>query len=474
MRLPKVLFRFLTLIFLFFIPAFTGCNSARGDLDRFNEYVLGGNYENGGAFAESNIKACVGKPGCDDLLWTLQSASMERMQKRYEKSNSFFDSAESMMKYHDLRNTSADILVAAALNDNAVAYGGSSYDSIMVNVYKGLNFMKLGQWGLARVEFNRALERQRRAREEFSEEIGKLEDKIRKGKNEQSGWAKSFENPELQKIIRNNYSNFEQFKLYPDFVNPFATYMAGVFESSQGQYSKALDLMKETCGMVPENSYAAREFNLLSEIFGCSSAKAARLGRIWVIFENGLCPIKKEIRLDLPLFVASEKVYYFGIALPKLEKRGKAARSLTVLAGGENYVTETLADMDSVIRTEFDKRFKFILAREIISASAKAAAQYAIQKNENSTLAALMAVYSFATTSADVRIWSALPSDFQVASFAVPKDGRVEIFRSGNSAYVSDRSEGRICVDVSGCENAIVYVRIVSPGSRAVVDVIKM
>lgn len=120
--------------------------------------------------------------------------------------------------------------------------------------------------------------------------------------------------------------------------------------------------------------------------------------------------------------------------------------------------------MERVIQTEFNKDFRGILARALISAAAKAIAQAALRRQDNGAiLAALVAVYSFATTAADVRIWSALPKDFQVARLPVPDDRKLVINSAGGAPLV---------IDIPACTYAIVYIKIITAGSMPVYEVL--
>ena len=86
--------------------------------------------------------------------------------------------------------------------------------------------------------------------------------------------------------------------------------------------------------------------------------------------------------------------------------------------------------MERVIQTEFNKDFKGILIRAIASAVVKAAAQASLRDNENYGIwaAASYGGLQRATTAADVRIWSTLPKDFQIARCAIPENRTLQIF----------------------------------------------
>jgi hypothetical protein len=467
---------FLALLCVLFAALVCGCNSQRDKLETFNNHYAAGNYTDSSAFAEKQLKQRKTPKG-NDLLWALQAGSVKRVQGDFAKSTEFFDQAEAALKYYDLNQSKfLDGFAATVVNDNAVAYLGQEYDGVMVNVYKGLNFISEGKRDLARVEFNRALDRQRRAKENFGKEIARLRKKIDKktgGKN--GGTVKqSVDNPKVNEIIAEKYPDLSAFEVYPDFINPFATYLAGLFFNLEGDYGKGVDLIKESCGMVPENEYIARD---LAETELALSDGNDIDGVCWVIFENGLGPVKDVWRVDLPLFIATDNVKYFGIALPKLMFRDRAYSRLVVEAGGEEYSTDIVADMDRVVQTEFKQQYPAIVTRAIMSATLKAVAQYAIEKQNDDKVAKglfslLAAVYSFATTSADVRVWTALPKEFQVARFDIPEDGKIVIRGSGNAgAGISGIGQLPLEIELADCKNALIYVKIIRAGVAPVCDV---
>jgi hypothetical protein len=452
--------------FLLVLPLFViaGCNAPKSQLGTFGEYFRGSDYEKSIEFASSKISK--GKnPKKEDLLWTLQLGTLERLRQNYRESNNYFDRSEEMLNFFDYQNAAADSVAAIAVNENIIPYLGEEYDGIMVNTYKALNFMALGENDQARVEFNRALDRQRRAKEEFSREIQKVQNELDKEQEKEGSQVKkNVDNPEINQLIKDRYPGLYEFEAYPDFVNPFTTYIAGVFFNLIGDHSKAVTFLKESYGMVRDNEYVAQDLAVTEQVL---DGQAELKDTVWVIFENGLGPAKEEFRIDIPLFIATDQVKYFGIALPMLVFREQAYPSLSIKAGGKNYDTQIVANMDRVVQTEFSKDFKGILTRAIISATAKVVAQYALDKNDNSSpkiVSLLAAAYSFATTAADVRIWTTLPKNFQVARLPIPPDRIITIEPPGCESFP---------VEIPTCRNVIVYVRIPYKQSRQVLDLIK-
>lgn len=442
------------LLFLTFVlpalPFVTGCNAPKDQLTKFNRYFEAGDYQGSCEFAGKHLKQRK-KPQGEDLLWALQLGTLDRLLGKHTESNAFFDESEDMLKFYDEQSRLGDGLATTAINENALPYRGEVYDGIMINTYKALNFMSLGDMELARVEFNRALDRQRRAKEIFNKEIQKHKEQISKEARKKPLVQSNVDNPKTKELLAKKYPNLYAFDAYPDFVNPFATYLAGIFFALDGDYSKANTLLKESYGMVTENQYIAEDLMVTEQILDGGQTLN---DTVWVIFENGLGPIRKEFRLDIPLFVATRHVRYVGIALPKLEFRTRAYPHLLAEADGNIYKTRLVANMDRIIQTEFKKDFDVILQRAIVSATVKALAQYAFESDNSSagtTVAIVVAAYSFATNAADVRVWTTLPKDFQVARFQKPGNGMIKITPPGGTCFE---------VELENCSNAIIYVRI--------------
>ena len=473
--LKKSYYSHIPSIFLVLALLVCGCNAPKNALNKFDasfhsEALGSSGFSNAVKLAKSGISKDK-NPKKEDLLWSMQLGSIERINKNYAKSNEYFDKSDDMLNYFDYQNKTLDSTAAIATNENIVPYVGEEYDGIMVNTYKALNFMALGKEDNARVEFNRAFERQQRAAENFANEIRKLKDEIDKEDTKDDSPLKdNVDNPEIQKLIQEKYSNLFAFKAYPDFVNPFTSYIAGVFFDLIGDYQKAASFLKEAYGMVSDNDYIGQDLVLTEQVL---DGKKKFRNIVWVIFENGMGPVKEEFRIDVPLFIDKRRdrgkardFKYVGIALPRLVFRDEAFPCLMVEAQGQNYKTQQVADMDRIIETEFQKDFKGILTRAIISATSKTVAQFALSnKGSGKTQFAslLVAAYSFATTAADVRIWTTLPKNFQVARLDIPEDRLIKISPPGGQSFK---------VEIPPCNNSIVYVKIPFRQAKPVYDII--
>ena len=70
----------------------------------------------------------------------------------------------------------------------------------------------------------------------------------------------------------------------------------------------------------------------------------------YIIFESGSAPIRKQFRLDLPLFIFSKDIPYVGVNFPYLQPIDSYTPYLRAEGGGVAVNTEKIADMDDIIR----------------------------------------------------------------------------------------------------------------------------
>ncbi|MCK9454419.1 MAG: hypothetical protein WCY51_03055 [Sulfurimonas sp.] len=417
--------------------------------------------------AETAIKDKSSKSGVDvsNLLPTLQAGNSYLFAKDYSSSLKMLDEAEDIIKEHhekSLASNTSDYFTGVMLNDAARDYQASITESIMVNTYKSIDYMALGEFEKARVELNRAVDRQRRAKETYAELIAKEKDAIAKKKSEKKQPIdKTLNNSSVKSIIAQNYSSLEQFEAYPEFINPFTTYLAGLFFIIDGDYAKASSLLKEVHGMVPQNKTAESDFEMVEYAL---EGRAIKERYVWVIYENGLSPAKTEFSVNIPIFLASNKVIYTGIALPRLKRGSRATDAITLLSEGRVLAkTSVVADMESVIISEFNYSYNDILTRAILSAALKTYMQYEA-KDDNPYLGLATAAFQLLTNRADIRSWRSLPKDFQVTRVKIPSSNKLQLKTGAHIIDVEIDKEAK---------HSIVYVKIPAATSKPSVSVIE-
>jgi len=446
LRLSKIYFLLLISVF------FTGCVgvTGHGDSLRTFEKVLKNSTCNY-TFIDNKIKDKE-----DLILWYSQGGAQARNCFDYEKSNSLFDKAENLYKSDvDLKSNvdrTKNSLGSILINNNVNDYEGNIYEKVMLNTYKGLNFMELDDFANARVEFNRALDRQRRAKEYFEREINKVQERSIKDKNYNKA-----QNRYTQKAIYDNYEDlFSGYQAYPDFVNPYATYMSGIFFLLDGDYVKARDLLKESLSMQPKNQQIQADFELADSLSGYGKKEK---NYAWIIYENGQSMAKREERVNIPLFIFTNRVYYAGLALPKLYERASSYQYIQI----GNQKSKMIANMDNVIKTEFKKRFSQIALEATLNLIVKTYTQYEL--NRSGALGGVVGMlYQAMTNRADIRSWTALPKNFQSL--------RVEL--NQNPVIIKD-DRGKILstIQVDNSTDVLIYIKSSLKGDIRVHKIIK-
>jgi len=392
----------------------------------------------------------------DVILWASQGGSLGRNCFDYSRSNLFFDKAENLYKSSvDLKSGIAQArssLGSVFINRNVNDYIGNVYEKVMINTYKGLNFMALGDFVNARIEFNRAIDRQRRAKEYFEAQIEEVREENSRDKN-----YRKAQNKYTQKAIHDEFRDiFSGFEAYPDFINPFATYMSGIFFLLDGDYAKARDLLKRSLAMQPQNVQIRSDLELADRL---SSFGDKEKNYRWIINEGGQSMAKKEVRIDIPLFLFTNKVHYAGLALPKLYERDDSYNFIKI----EGQRSEMIADMDSVIKTEFLKRFSQISLDATLNLITKTYLQYELGRD--SQLGGFLGMlYQGLTNRADIRSWTALPKNFQ--SLRVEIDENPVIIRDDIGRVIST-------VQVEKNTNALIYIKSPTRGDIRVHKIVK-
>lgn len=477
MRNPSTPLKGLTLVSGLLLLA--GCQtlSSKQSLEDFNQHYSQGQYQ---AAADFALKAggidAEGKGG--DLLWSLQAGSALNASGQFDFSTRVFDHAETMMKAEDTENIGRkglEKVTATLINNNLNRYDPAVYDGVMVNTYKALNSIFLQDLQGARIEFNRAADRQRRAEETFKarieEQKAKLAETHQQTEGEQAATSQldfSKSEQESEQTIYDAFPELEEWKAYPDFVNPYTDYLHGLYfmlaSADRDDYGKARQSLRRVAGMAPRNDAVQTDLKVANKLRTGAWRKHKLSPAVWVIFENGEAPAIDEVLIPLPLFLVSNKVEYAQIALPKLKERERAYPYLEIRSGGKRLgKTELLASMDRVIQTEFKREFPLKVTEAVASTLTKAFIQYQAKKELGLAGSLLAGVYQATTTRADTRNWSSLPKEVQVSRLRKPANGTLELSAPGMSQPLK--------VELPDSRFSVIHVKASAPGSTPVYQV---
>lgn len=371
----------------------------------------------------------------ENLLTSLQVGLALRAAGSFEASQAAFDRAESQLLWKSNRINSLEDLLGAGLtvvgNDLMRSYRGNIYDGVLINTYKAMNALHLGDEDRARVELNRADQRQANAVEQLAVKVRALGAKDSE-ETAQSGTIDRtlHDVTKPDSAVARRLAAVEALGEYRDLRNPYTDWLHGAFRLATGESNRASDLFRNAVALDGRQNRHALEDLMVAEAAAGGTGDAP--ARVWIVHEDGIGPHLEEFRHSFNIITLSGPVFA-AIALPEFVPGAPAVGTLGIRAAGVDYRTQTLLHVDRYAATEFRAGYNAIVGKAIASAVVKTLAQVAINEatEDQGVLAKLLGVAAnvgiSATTRADTRMWRVLPHSIGVASLPRPADGRLRI-----------------------------------------------
>ncbi len=398
----------------------------------------------------------------DYLLWRLMLAGAYAYQGKTEEAIKEFDFAEDRF----LRNDKEFSFLAASsgylVNERYFEFNGYGQDRIFTSLYKALSYAARNEKAKARTEFNRMMEHQEnwlfirrneisKAAEKGNAALGASND-ADKAQEAQKNSAAIFGNPAFHSLLAqhckfdiNNSGNLN--KLRPeDYQNAYITHLCGVFRWLNGD--GAVNYLRDAAKLNPGNTILAAD---AAE----AAANVKPTDTVWFYVEDGLCPIREECRLDLPLVLipyVNRYVLYAGMAIPAMIPRSEASQTYNIESADGIVGMTDLESIDRLMKTEYDVYMHGLVQRELTRCMMKVAPQvaagiaadvvtddYARLGLRAAQLAA--AAYARASTYADLRSWRYLPKRVLLQKIKRPADGKITV-AAFNAKYDFNVPEG--------------------------------
>jgi len=413
-----------------------GCTSYNSQTSSLVSSWESGNYASAaGAVEKEASKHATSKK--DGLVWNLERGAIMRGAGEFDDSLASFAAAEEQVQLaeSEAKTQVSNEAVALATNLAQLPYKGYFYDRIMLNTYQAMNYMMLGDMDASRVELNRAGERQRDALSENAKRIEKAEAEAHKVQEVQLADGSSYvDKAKDDEGFKTNfdavYQEDDGVVLYSDYVNPFSVFVDGLFfatnSSGGSDMEHARKSFQRASQMAGANQYLREDMNLVAS---AASSGSPINNRTYVVLETGSAPYRKEIRIDIPVFLVSGDVPYVGAAFPRLVYNDDYLTSLEVSAGATTHHSEKVCSMDSVVKTEFYNELPIVITKTLVASGTKALAAYAVSEATDSSIITQIttSVVQLAMNKADLRTWRSLPKEFQYCSFTTPDDGTITV-----------------------------------------------
>ena len=342
---------------LVLLATLTGCVGV-SDVQRTAEFME--HYRAGEFAAASNL---VGGPTgldyqADNLLTSLHVAAALRNEQRNDAAREAFDRAEGQLLWKSDEVASVEDVLGVGLSliasDLALSYHGTIYEGVLVNTYKALGALADGDTDRARVEFNRAAQRQDNAVEQLAVKVSALtasEDEEERQQHEEEIDEAMAGVMEPDGPVAKRLDAVESLGEYRGLQSVHGLAARRVPAGHRRGQPLQPAARRGGRGREPQSPRACR-------LHGGRTHRAGRQGgraesdRVFVIHEDGLGPRLEEFRFDI--FVSTEHgLITVGTALPTLYPGTPAYGSLTIHAGGDTTETEPLLNLDCYVATEF-------------------------------------------------------------------------------------------------------------------------
>ena len=295
-------------------------------------WVRGDVAASAGHYADAARRAGTGR---DAVIWRLEEGTALRAAGQFRESNSAFAAAEERIDEYERRAkvSLSDETVALVSNQATLPYEGRIYDKIMLNTYRGLNYLQMADEQGARVEFNRVLRRQEDAVAIKQRRISREEQAIANRKRDDSRGARLAESDEVQAKLKSTYAFLDKYRSRGTYMNPYAVFLRGLYFATHATGNADLETARhawsEVTAAVGENKYLTRELQRIEDRF----AGRPIPGLVHVVFETGRAPKRDQVQIDLPLFIVGDgNVPYVGLAFPVLRPQYNYLNALNVTA----------------------------------------------------------------------------------------------------------------------------------------------
>jgi len=384
-----------------------------------------------------------GKPNykTDDLLEILRAGKAFHDAGMWQLSNEAFDLAHEKLSWkEDTVDTPEEVanLIGTTITNGALgSYQGRIFEGGLISYYQAINTLMLGDENNARVEFNRLEVRQRNAESQLQAYASTVESEADENlkKNEDKKTKTSLD--EVKTDTEAGLSKLPDGLDDSHIRNASGDILSAVFRAtSQARQDKSTWMIDQTLLAAEGSVVTADARDLVGALrVEAKSRKAQLSNKVIVVYEDGRGPGFKEFRVDLPVFIATQKVLYSGFALPSFENGTEALGGLSFKETGVQ--TAVVTDLNRLAGLEFKKSYSGVVAKAVVSAVLKTAAQYAVnaeidKKTKDKPLAGLLlkigtAAVQYQLTKADLRAWDNLPNTIQMAIIDRPENGQLTI-----------------------------------------------
>lgn len=370
----RVCFALAVFIYTFIV---VGCASYQSKVDKARKMLSSGQPLE----ATEHFKPLAAQDGKDQLVYLLDYATVLQLSGLYKESINTFIQADKMSEVKDYTSLSKEG-ASLLLNEGMVQYKGDDYEKVLINAMNAINFLMVDDLDGALIETRRVIEKLRLYRYEAKKEY------------EQNTWATYLGAMiwEADRKWDDAYISYEQaYKL-----NPHIPYIKEdlVRAAMMARREEVQKKWQKEFGITPQKQW-----------------RNHKLGEVVLVYQQGWGPRKQ----PHPNWQSIPKLYPVSAFTTQ-------AKMVVMDASGQ-VLNEELSQQiysvtDAAIKT-LDEQYTALIAKRVAGKAVKAvAADQVRQKNE--LLGNIAWIAMNVADQADLRQWSTLPGEFQIAKLRLP------------------------------------------------------
>ncbi|MCX7044894.1 MAG: hypothetical protein NTX50_05310 [Candidatus Sumerlaeota bacterium] len=346
------------------------------------------------------------------------------------------------------------------INERAQPYQGEAFEKTLIHTFDAVNYMMRNDWEGAAVEARRGYQRQ----EEIAKRCQSELEEARKQAQSPNPQA-TYDQAQVMKNYESQFANLRPVasRVANAYQNAFTNYISGVIFNAHGDYNDAYielkradqwrpgapclgPLLIETAmkGGFPEDvkKWEAKYRLNSKQVMDWAGRNPCE---VIVIFENGWAPVKEQIKIPIPTPHAIGT-----LALPRYELQGGFAQTLRVSAGGQQGATDLMGDIEGQAARCLLDRMPYYVIKGALRVAARLVAENiaaeqrrrdARKRGQNDDLAQALMFAGFTALNiiveqADLRAWTLLPKNLQVARLRLPEGAATfALSPEGGQAY---------------------------------------
>ena len=437
---------------------FTGCATYYQQNAKLNALVQKGDFVKAREVLVAQGDSMSGK---NRVLHQMNRGWIDHMLGNYQQSIAMLNKADLYIE--DYQKNYASEAVAMLSNPGVKPYAPEDPEKVMVNYYKALDFLQLGDYQSALVEARR-----------INQKLAELNDKYKGKKNRYANDA--FAHVLMGLIYDASYDYNNAFIAYRNALTAYDSVYSQQFGIGAPAQLKA-DILR-TAWLNGFNE----ELAFYEEKFQTKYQHTPNEGGTLVYFwENGFGPVKDEWSINFskvgsdggmamienaeygmsfPVFLGNSKssggfadLNFLRVAFPKYIERQTVYSQATLKTPVGDVAFEKAQDLNAILFKTLEDRMVREMANSIARLAAKKAMEAAVREGDKN-IGAVVGIVNAVSEKADTRNWQTLPSQISYAKVQLPAgeqtvelvfDGQTLIpmpvsIQKGKTAFKSFRS----------------------------------